>query len=161
NHAEPLDQRGGVVQVWDTINGQLQLPPIRCKRSITLVALSPDGKRLLTVAGTQGDDSNQVCTWTAANGRLEQSKDLQTRINAAIFSPDGRLILIALGDKDKRESQGEAQIWESESGRLLVRAIHNGAVNHAAFSPDGGQFITGSADRNARVWDTVTGKATT
>jgi WD40 repeat protein len=36
---------------------------------------------------------------------------------------------------------------------------HDSVINSAQFSPDGQRFVTASADKTARLWDAVTGKA--
>lgn len=48
-----------------------------------------------------------------------------------------------------------------QSPRLLQMWFHGGAVNTAEFSPDGNFILTASADRTARVWETVTGQPVT
>ncbi|NMC20198.1 MAG: hypothetical protein GYA33_07220, partial [Thermogutta sp.] len=68
------------------------------------------------------------------------------------FSPDGRRIVTASGDKT-------AGVWDAQTGeRLLVLGGHTGLVWSAAFSPDARRIVTASADKTAGVWDAQTGE---
>jgi WD40 repeat protein len=44
------------------------------------------------------------------------------------------------------------------SGRLISSFAHQDGVYDAAFSPDGARILTASADKTAKLWDTVSGK---
>jgi WD40 repeat protein/serine/threonine protein kinase len=73
--------------------------------------------------------------------------------NSAVYSPDGRRILIA----------GEARsttavLREADTGREFLRLEgHTKEVLSAAFSSDGRRILTGSLDGTARIWDAATG----
>ncbi|MCH8964434.1 MAG: PD40 domain-containing protein, partial [Planctomycetes bacterium] len=70
----------------------------------------------------------------------------------AVFSPDGRRIVSASGDRT-------ALVWDVETGRELIALIgHTSRISSAAFSPDGQRIVTASDDSTARVWDSETGR---
>ena len=52
---------------------------------------------------------------------------------------------------------GVAAAQTSETIRLAqVLRGHENWVHSAAFSPDGGRIVTGSSDRTARIWTSMT-----
>jgi len=74
----------------------------------------------------------------------------EAKINAAVFSPDGRRILTASADKT-------ARLWDATTGAPVGEPMHHeDEVVAAVFSPDGARIATASKDRTARLWDAAT-----
>lgn len=90
-----------------------------------------------------------------ALNRLQELRHLALEygINVALFSPDGKKILIGSNDKVVR-------LWDASSGRVL-QAIsgHQAPITTAAFSPDGARIATGSDDGEIRIWEAASGTA--
>jgi WD40 repeat protein len=117
----------------------------------TELVFSPDGRRLLEI-GSDG----YARLWNASSGDMlclfaVGDVGAQSRGGAAAFSPDGSQMLTGV--------EGASQLWRANTGETLVTLTENGGeVNSVAFSPDGSLALTGSADGNARLWATDTGK---
>src|SRR5439155_22798443 len=72
-------------------------------------------------------------------------------VTAALFSPDGSLVLSVAGK--------QARIFSARTGRRLRTLAHPAAVTAARFSPDGRILATGAADGTARLWPLARGAA--
>ena len=73
-------------------------------------------------------------------------------VQRVYFSPDGRLLVSAGGDKTIR-------IWDTDTGQLVMTLRgHTGEVSNVVHSPDGQRLVTSSADGTLRVWDAATGR---
>jgi WD40 repeat protein len=139
-------------------------------KGVTFVAISPT-EGLKRVVSTAWDGTARI--WNGETGELvavlphqpadgeQQSADTQDTIvvNAAAFSPDGKLAVTAASDKT-------ARMWDLETGAEKLRlprdpadkdAAHGDWVTSAAFSPDGGRVATASRDAFVRIWNAQTG----
>jgi WD40 repeat protein len=119
--------------------------------AITALALSPDGRRLATVAGGISGVFGRI--WDCETGQEVARFDVRkARINKLAFSPDGRRLAgAAMGTEDVRQ-------WDATSGQeLLPLRGHRRYTSDLAFTPDGRRLITVGADKTVRVWDPLTG----
>lgn len=130
----------GTARIWEATSGR-ELCTMR-QTTLESIAVSPDGRRLITSAG-------QI--WDVENCQLAQSLGNQARTTVALaVSADGARILTGT-------FTGVAQLWETASGRLLHTFTgHTGAVQHVSFSPDGATLLTASPDGLVRWWNAVT-----
>jgi WD40 repeat protein/serine/threonine protein kinase len=155
---------------------------------VLAVAVSPDGKKILT-----GCKDGNVRLWDAATGQaLGEPLHLHAPVHAVAFSQDGRLLLAGAGPivqswnhegqhigtplthesnvlamaltKDGRLlatgcEDGTARLWDLKSGQPVGPVLrHQGKVQAVAFNPDGQMLATGSADQTARLWKAATGE---
>jgi len=156
---------------------------------VTSVALSPDGRYLVT-----GGLDNTARIWDTATGQqLRALAGQEGRVVSVAFSPDGRFLLTcddnkarlwsfatfeqirsfesppiglsaAIFSPDGRSiltgSYDKVQLWDVATGKELRSFIgHTGSVAAMAFSPDGRYIVTGSDDKSARLWDAATGES--
>jgi WD40 repeat protein/mono/diheme cytochrome c family protein len=85
-------------------------------------------------------------------GDLDPLEGPSSQTNAAAYSPDRRLVLLASADRSVR-------LLEVATGRELRRFVgHAASVWAVAFSPDGRRALSGSLDGTVRLWDVGTGQ---
>lgn len=128
------------------LNGSSTLTDIGASEGAVLTIVR-SRSRVLTCSG------RKATIWCAVSGDSLQAFTCdQARVVSAVFSPDGKQVLAALGDHS-------AKIWSVVSGECLQTLEgHEDAVCCGAFSPDGDKVLTASADRSARIWSAVTGE---
>jgi hypothetical protein len=106
-----------------------------------------------------------VKVWDATSGQaLHTLKGHRNGINAVAFSPDGRRIVTASGDRNGQVLETErgartGRVWEAATGReLCVLQGYSNSIRSAAFSPDGERIVTGGWDKTAKVWNAANGQ---
>jgi serine/threonine-protein kinase len=140
------DNQGGV-RVFDAVTARELLGPGERWTSGTFLALSPTDK--LQAAGT-GDLFGKA--WEADTGKEHPLFAAPVAVNAAAFTPDGRLLLLACED-------GSVRIWDAANFKEEVSALgrHDSGVISVAVSPDGNTAASGSRDGVIIIWDLATG----
>ncbi len=150
---------GSTVYISDIAGGRAMITNLTLPGMIGRVGFSPDGLRVVAA-----DLAGHACVWDAVTGEavtplLQADGFSETAITnldrrfrpSARFSPDGKLLLLALGTKS-------AELREAATGKLVRELNHRDVVYHAVFSPDGRLVVTSSRDRTACVWEVSTGE---
>src|SRR5262245_26434632 len=114
--------------------------------SVNAVALSPDGKLVLT-----GSNDDMARLWRVDSGQLISTLRHNSDVMAVAFSPDGKFVLTGSSDNT-------ARLWRSDSGQLISTLPHASGVSAVALSPDGKLVLTGSNDDKARLWRVDSGQ---
>ncbi|MFM8952678.1 MAG: WD40 repeat domain-containing serine/threonine protein kinase [Planctomycetaceae bacterium] len=145
-----LKHRLQEVVIHDTTSGSLvatisrphELGPPEFGRSGTLVAFSPDGRRLATTTL-----EHDLRVWNIADGSGAGTLRGHTAVVTALaFSPDG--LQIASG-----AANGGVLLWDARSLELEhVRLGHETAVTTLAFAPDGETLASGEHGGGVRLW---------
>ncbi|HVX14028.1 MAG TPA: c-type cytochrome domain-containing protein [Pirellulales bacterium] len=141
----------GEVRLVDVANRAIVRTLAGHRGSVTDVAFSADGGKLVSVAGEPGL-FGELKLWNVADGALVWTVvGHRDSLYAAALSPDGTLVASGGYDQD-------IKLWDTASGRE-VRTItgHNGAVFDLAFSPNGKLLASASADRTVKLWDVASG----
>jgi len=123
------------------------VPQIGHSGGVSSVALSPDGRHVLSDSG-----GTTILLWDAATGALVRTFAGHSEgVLSVAFSPDGRQVLSGSLDKT-------AKLWDTATGQV-VRTFkgHSDGVKSVAFSPNGKQVLTGSFDKTVKLWDAATG----
>ena len=79
----------------------------------------------------------------------EPLKRLKMAVQAVVFSPDGKQLATAGGDKVVR-------LWDLDTGRQIAALPSQDRVGAVAFSPDGKSLAAGNKGGTVRIWMTPT-----
>ncbi|MGI2903573.1 AAA-like domain-containing protein, partial [Tolypothrix sp. VBCCA 56010] len=79
----------------------------------------------------------------------------QESVNSVVFSPDGKTLASASGDKT-------IKLWNLATGKEITSLTgHKESVNSVVFSPDGKTLASASNDKTIKLWNLATGKEIT
>ncbi len=138
-----------VARLWSVESGRelFQWPVDREPHS---ASFNPLGGSILT------RQTDRISIWNPQTGKeichLAVPGVLNSVFESAHFSPDGKLVVTASGDKT-------ARTWNAQTGEpVQVFTGHAGYVKQARFSEDGKLVLTASGDKTVRLWDVATGK---
>ena len=139
------------ILIWETATGR-PLNSLKLEDPISNGVFSYNGKLIMAVTDdVTATGNNHIHIWDAA---LTSAKPLHTfthtGVSAAVFSADGKTILISSTD-------GAAHLLNADSGKEVILFKHDVIVNSAVFSPDGKRILTASDDFTARIWNLATG----
>lgn len=143
--------------------------------SISAIAFSPDGKRLVTVGsetkvgGRHGLPGGIVKIWETQTGKeLQQLKPLSTRPDAVVFSADGKYLAVGTGGASgELPESGEVHLWNATDYQPLhTFRTHSdvapggnpGSVMNLAFHPAGTLLAAAITDGTVRLWEHPSGR---
>jgi WD40 repeat protein len=138
-------QWGRQLKMWDVPSGQLVREFKWRSQYINSIAFSPDDTSLLS------SDLFGAILWDAAKGNLERVFDENGKldgfdtIQAVAYSPDGKAILMASGQRVK--------LFDIQSGGLILTLENSSQVQSVAFSDDGKFAVSASRDGAIKMWD--------
>lgn len=105
------------------------------------------------ILATVGED-RQLCCWEVPGLTLKFKASLAWGVRDVCVSPDGAWIAAAPPD-DGLASEGMIGVWNVRSGECMQRLSgHDNWVLALAVSADGKHLISGSENRETRIWDT-------
>jgi WD40 repeat protein len=124
------------------------LLPLGHTRPVNSVAMSRDGRRVLTGSGDQ-----TAILWDTQTARpIRTFKGHTHGVTSVALSGDGKRVLTGSMDNS-------AILWEVETAKpLRTFKGHAGAVTSVALSGDGKRVLTGSMDNSAILWEVETAR---
>lgn len=142
-----IDNRSQV-QIWEPERGALiaSLPAV----DVSVVRLSSDGRRLLTVS--RGDSpSDLIQLWDMSTGKLLgelRGSDAEGTTDVR-FAPSGRYVQI-----ERTEATHHIRVWDTVEGR--IKLIEEG--HKSQFSSDGRRIAIFGSGTRPQLFDLSTGK---
>jgi WD40 repeat protein len=115
--------------------------------SVTAVAFSPDGGRVLT-----GSADSTVVLRDSQSGKTLRTWKHENSVTAVAFSPDGSRVLTGSADNS-------VVLRDAQSGKTLRTWKHENSVTAVAFSPDGSRVLTGALDKSVVLRDVNSGQS--
>ncbi|MBK8905761.1 MAG: protein kinase [Anaerolineaceae bacterium] len=145
--------RDGAVMAWDLFAQQWQHILYGEAGRVLNVAIVDE----TTIAASY--TTGNVRLWDLADGRLQQSTNLDAFVSSFAQSEDGRFAAAGLTDAivllDLQTGETMRQL-ALEPGDPTV--LNSGDVTALAFSPNGTQLLSGFADGRLMLWDVASGK---
>lgn len=134
----------GLAVVWEVETGkQVQAVPVKAYQ-LSCVALSPDGRELLT-----STSADWATAWDVATGKKVRDYGGEYgQIGIARYSPDGKSVLITGTDLSQRLAQAVILDRATGSARHVFRKSAS-RFHFAAFSPNGRYLVVAGAEISA------------
>lgn len=162
-NAEMIASANADIEIWNLRAGQ-QIRTLETSCWALSVAISPDGKILVSGGEDPVDETGSIQVWNLATGELlyEVGPDV---IYSVAISPDGQFLASAgfKGiDEDEIEEIEEAgliQLRRLDTGKVLHTLTEPaGKVYSVAISSDGKLLASGSHNGTVKLWNLRTGE---
>jgi RNA polymerase sigma factor (sigma-70 family) len=143
---------GAMIRLWKIASGKKVGEFETKQRTLTHLAISPDGRTLATVnqsllSGNADGMGNTVSLWETTTGR-ERCRFKGGLGSDLAFAPDGRTVAVAEG-KDRT-----IRLWDVYTAKDLgCFPGHPSMTAKVVFAPDGKTLMSGGWEGTALAWD--------
>jgi len=156
------------LRIWEATTGEPRGGPIKHSHRLRSLAVSADGKLLLTGSGNAGQGI--ACLWYLLDGKpIDPPLVLNEVVWAVAFAPTATANVCAVAS-----SENTIRLWQNlklpppsptepitispdeVKNHTRLPAAHRSRVVALAFSPDGKWLVSGSTDGTAQLWNVAT-----
>lgn len=138
------------VMVWDSVGNWVTTLKGH-DFDVYCAKFSPDGTKIVS---SSGDNTARLWSLDGRGCKVltikENSEFSVSLVNQAVFSPDGKYILLAANDF--RNKNHRARLWDLDGNEMISFSGHEDWINSVGFSADGKHIITSSRDKIVRVF---------
>ena len=147
--------KDNVIRLWNVESSE-QFREFGRFSAVAGASLSPNGKTLAGVV--MSDKMWELRLWEVATGReLQRRPQPGKQILSPEFSPDGKLLAIAVGETDWQKPC-DIQLWDAGAERKIHTLRGHKGWAWCRFAPDSKTLVSTSNENGARLWDVATGK---
>lgn len=143
------------VCVCDVASGKLLQPPKGHERPVKHLAVSPDGRKIVSAS-----EDGFVIFWDAKTGteicRFHASHGHPQPITALAYSPDGKMLAAAVDLPTQKTDIFLIDPAKGKEVRRLTTPMRSLAA--LVFSPESNEILAGGSDKLIRRWDVKNGK---
>jgi WD40 repeat protein/DNA-directed RNA polymerase subunit RPC12/RpoP len=137
------------VKIWDIETGNYAATLKGHRDSVNCVAITPDGKRLLS-----SSSDRTVRIWAFPSGRLERVLEgHQTTVGPVVPVANGKMLL-----SGGTGSDCSIKLWVTDSGECTRTIQADQPVMAAALSADGKRLLISGHEGNMALWDLDAGR---
>jgi len=147
------------LKVWNLEKRELMFPPLTGHNSgVMSVAVTPDGKQVISAST---DNTLKVWNLEIAESPLPFPEHSNS-VRVVAVTPDGKRVISGAGDKTLKvwnlQTRELLQVWNLKTEKSAYSSFtdYSSSVTAATVSPDGKKLISGSADKNLKVWNLQT-----
>jgi RNA polymerase sigma factor (sigma-70 family) len=128
-----------------------RLGTLRLRHSFTTagIVFSPDGKRMATLGGNSS--GRPLVVWDPNSGRQLFDLPVPDSATAALFTPDGKGLLVAT-------HRHGVYRWDAVGGKQNSHILDIGSCGCGSFTPDGRLLVVSDYSKSIRLFDLDAGK---
>ncbi len=149
-----------IAALWDTKKGSIvqkftmrEMP--QTSVNVNSVAISLDGKKVLTGDEGYNSTSGEIILWDSKTGNeIHRMKGHKGAISKVLFTPNNRFAISASYDSTLK-------LWDLNSGKNIKTYSGSGgssSIFATAYTPDGRYLLTAGKSNNLDIWEPKSGR---